>query len=75
MRVANVKKIHYWVNEIANQYSDLVITNVNTGSDKISFDIGSPRLEDLTAQDIKFKTEEYLTMNMPPFKLKKLKVQ
>jgi hypothetical protein len=53
----------------------LVITNVSTGSDKISFDIGSPSMEDLTAEDIKFRIEEYLTMNIPPFELKELKVQ
>jgi DNA phosphorothioation-dependent restriction protein DptG len=76
MKVANVNKdqVHYWINEIANQYADFVITNVNTGSDKISFDIGSPSMEDLTAQDIKFRIEEYLTMNIPPFELKELKV-
>ena len=76
MKVANVNKdqVHYWINEIANQYADLVITNVNAGSDKISFDIGSPSMEDLSAQDIKFRIEEYLTMNIPPFELKELKV-
>jgi len=77
LKVSNVKKdqVHYWVNEIANQYADLVLTNVNTGSDKISFDIGSPSMEDLTAGDIKFRIQEYLTMNIPPFELKELKVQ
>lgn len=77
MKVANLNKdqVHYWINEIANQYADLVITNVNTGSDKISFDIGSPSMEDLTAGDIKFRIEEYLTMNIPPFELKELKVR
>jgi DNA phosphorothioation-dependent restriction protein DptG len=76
MKVANVNKdqVHYWINEIANQYADFVITNVSTGSDKISFDIGSPSMEDLTAEDIKFRMEEYLTMNIPPFELKELKV-
>ncbi|MDQ4013824.1 MAG: hypothetical protein M3146_08905 [Thermoproteota archaeon] len=77
MKVASVNKgqVHYWINEIANQYADFVITNVNTGSDKISFDIGSPSMEDLTAQDIKFRIEEYLTMNIPPFELKELTVR
>jgi hypothetical protein len=51
------------------------VTNVNTGNDKITFDIGSPSMSDLTAQDIKFRMEEYLTMNVPPFELKELKVQ
>ena len=76
MKVANVNKdqVHYWINEFANQYADFVITIVNTGSDKISFDMGSPSMEDLTAQDVKFRIEEYLTMNIPPFELKELKV-
>lgn len=77
MKVSNVNKdrVHYWVNEIANQYADLVVTNVSTGSDKVSFEIGSPSISDLTADDIKFRIEEYLTMNVPPFELKELKVQ
>lgn len=77
MKVSNVNKdqVHYWVNEISNQYADLVLTNVNIGDDKISFDIGSPSMEDLTPEDIKFRIEEYLTMNVPPFELRELKVQ
>ena len=76
MKVSKVNQgqVHYWINEIANQYADLVVSNVNTGNDKISFDIGSPSMEDLTAQDIRFRIEEYLTMNIPPFELKELKV-
>jgi DNA phosphorothioation-dependent restriction protein DptG len=77
MKVSNVnnEQVSYWINEIANQYADLVVTNVSTGSDKISFDIGSPSMSDLTAEDIKFRIEEYLAMNVPPFELKELKVQ
>jgi hypothetical protein len=51
------------------------VTNVSTGSDKVSFDIGSPSMSDLTAEDIKFRIEEYLTMNVPPFELKELKIK
>jgi hypothetical protein len=51
------------------------VTNVSTGSDRISFDIGSPSMSDLTVDDIKFRIEEYLTINVPPFELKELKVQ
>jgi DNA phosphorothioation-dependent restriction protein DptG len=77
MKVSNVNKdqVNYWINEIANQYADLVVTNVNTGSDRIAFDIGSPSMSDLTAEDIKYRMEEYLTMNIPPFELQELKVQ
>jgi hypothetical protein len=42
---------------------------------QISFDRGSPSMEDLTAQDIEFRLKEYLDMNPPPFEVKELKVQ
>ena len=76
MDVSDVKtdEVKYFVNEIANQYADLVLSNVNITSDKITFDIGSPSMEDLTTKDIKFRIEEYLTMNEQPFKLKNLTV-
>lgn len=54
---------------------ELKVANVNTGSDRISFEIGSPSMEDLTANDSKFRMEEYLTMNVPPFELRELQVQ
>jgi len=78
LKVSNVKKIdevHYWVNEITNQYADFVITNVKADPNKVSFDIGSPSMEDLTANDIEFRLKEYLDMNIPPFEVKELKVQ
>jgi len=77
MDVSDVKtdETKYYVNEIANQYADLVLSNVNISSNRIAFDIGSPSMEDLTAKDIKFRIEEFLTMNVPPFNLKNLKVQ
>jgi len=77
MEVSDVKtdETKYFVNEIANQYADLVLSNVNISSNRIVFDIGSPSMEDLTAKDIKFRIEEFLTMNVPPFNLKNLKVQ
>lgn len=68
-------EVNYWVNEITNQYADFVITNVKTAPDKISFDIGSPSMQDLTANDIEFRLKEYLDMNVPPFEVKELKVQ
>jgi hypothetical protein len=78
LKVSNVKntdEVHYWVNEITNQYADFVITNVKADPDKVSFDIGSPSMEDLTANDIEFRLKEYLEMNIPPFEVKELKVQ
>ena len=77
LHVSNVRmaEAKYWVNEIANQYADFVISNVNIGSDKISFDIGSPSMEDITPKDIEFRIKEYLEMNIPPFDFKDLKAQ
>lgn len=78
LKVSNVKKtdeVNYWINEITNQYADFVITNTKTEPDKISFDIGSPSMQDLTANDIEFRLKEYLEMNVPPFEVKELKVQ
>ena len=78
LKVSNPKgtdKVHYWVNEITNQYADFVITNVKSDSNKVSFDIGSPSMEDLTAKDIEFRLKEYLDMNIPPFEVKELNVQ
>ena len=78
LKISNVKatdEVHYWINEITNQYADFVITNVKADPNKVSFDIGSPSMEDLTAEDIEFRLKEYLEMNIPPFEVKELKVQ
>jgi hypothetical protein len=74
--VENVKsdQAKYWVDEIANQYADLVVENINIGGNKVSFSVGSPSMDDLSADDIKFRLEEYLTMNEQPFKYKGLRV-
>jgi cytochrome oxidase Cu insertion factor (SCO1/SenC/PrrC family) len=68
-------QVHYWINEITNQYADFVVTNVKSDPNKISFDIGSPSMEDLRPEDIEFRMKEYLDMNVPPFEVKELKVQ
>lgn len=70
----NTDQAKYWVDEIANQYADLVVDNVNISGNKVTFSIGSPSMDDLSADDIKFRIEEYLTMNEQPFKLKNLTV-
>jgi hypothetical protein len=70
----NADQTKYWVDEITNQYADLVVENVNISGNKVAFNIGSPSMDDLTADDVKFRIEEYLTMNEQPFKLKNLKV-
>ncbi len=74
--VANVNtdQTKYWVDEIANQYADLVVEDVNISGNQVAFNIGSPSMDDLTSDDIKFRIEEYLTMNEQPFEFKNLKV-
>lgn len=76
LKVDGVKatEARYWVNELTNQYADLVVTNVEIKPDKVIFDVGSPSMDDLTASDIKFRINEYLTMNIPPFECKEVKV-
>ena len=76
LEVSDVKatETRYWVNELTNQYADLAVTNVEIKPDKIRFDIGSPSMEDLTAADIKFRINEYLTMNIPPFECRQVRV-
>lgn len=70
----NNEKAKYWVDEIANQYADFVVENVNISGNKVSFSIGSPSMEDLTAKDVEFRMNEYLTMNEQPFRFKSLHV-
>ena len=71
---AKREDVEYWVNEIANQYADLAIENVNLAGNKVAFKIGSPSMEDISADDIKFRLQEYMTMNEAPFRCKNLRV-
>ena len=52
-----------WVNELANVYADMQISDVNVSGNKISFKAGLTGMEDTEADDVKMKIEEYLTMN------------
>jgi len=75
--VADVKtdEAEYYVNEITNQYADLVVCNAKIGANKISFEIGSPSMDDITVEDIAQRLKEFLEMNVPPFKYKDMKVK
>ena len=75
--VADVKtdEAEYYVNEITNQYADLVIRNANIGANKISFEIGSPSMDDITTEDIAQRLKEFLEMNVPPFEYKDMIVK
>ena len=52
-----------WVNELANVYADMQVSDVNVSGNKISFKAGFSGMEDTEPDDIKMKLEEYLTMN------------
>ncbi len=52
-----------WVNEMANVYADMEVSDVNISGNKISFKTGFSGMDDTTADDIRMKLDEYLTMN------------
>jgi hypothetical protein len=52
-----------WVNELANVYADMQVSDVNVSGNKISFKAGFSGMEDTEPDDVKMKLEEYLTMN------------
>jgi hypothetical protein len=52
-----------WVNEMANVYADMEVSDVNVSGKKISFKTGFSGMDDTTEDDIRMKLDEYLTMN------------
>ena len=52
-----------WVNELANVYADMDISDVTVSGNKVSFKAGMQGMDDTEPDDIKMKIEEYLTMN------------
>jgi hypothetical protein len=63
-----------WVNELANVYADMEISDVNVSGNKISFKAGFSGMDDTEPDDIKMKLDEYLTMN-ETFKAKSINVR
>ena len=63
-----------WVNELANVYADMEISDVNVSGNKITFKAGYSGMDDTETDDIKMKIEEYLTMN-EAFQVKDLSVR
>ena len=63
-----------WVNELANVYADMEISDVNVSGNKIPFKAGYSGMDDTEPDDIKMKIEEYLTMN-EAFQVKDLSVR
>jgi len=52
-----------WVNEMANVYADMEVSDVNVSGNKISFKAGFSGMDDTTEDDIRMKLDEYLTMH------------
>ena len=52
-----------WVNELANVYADMQISDVNVSGNKISFKAGLAGMEGTSPDEIKGRLDEYLTMN------------
>lgn len=63
-----------WVNELANVYADMEISDVTVSGNKVSFKAGMQGMDDTEPDDIKMKIEEYLTMN-EAFQVKDLSVK
>ena len=63
-----------WVNELANVYADMQISDINVSGNKISFKAGFSGMDDTEPEDIKMKLEEYLTMN-ETFRAKSINVR
>ena len=62
LETENVDNAEAWVNEIANVYADMEISDVNISGNKISFKAGLSGMDDTTSDDIKLKINEYQTM-------------
>ena len=63
LETENVDNAEAWVNEIANVYADMEISDVNVSGNKISFKAGLSGMDDTTGDDIKLKIDEYATMS------------
>lgn len=76
MEVSNAKtgEVAYYINQIANQYADFAVQKVDIAQNKIAFEMGSLQIENLKPSDIKWRIEEFLTLNVAPFTLRTLKV-
>ena len=63
LETENVDNAEAWVNEIANVYADMEISDVNISGNKISFKAGLSGMDETTSDDIKLKIDEYATMS------------
>jgi len=63
-----------FIEELTNQYADLTVSNINISNNSITFDVSAPGMSDITSADIKMRVEEFVSMNVPPFNIKSIKV-
>lgn len=52
-----------WVNEMANVYADMEVSDVNISGNNINFKAGFSGMDDTTEDDIRMKLDEYMTMH------------
>ncbi len=63
LETENVDNAEEWVNEIANVYADMEISDISISGNKISFKAGLSGMDDTTSDDIRLKIDEYATMS------------
>ena len=63
LETENVNNAEEWVNEIANVYADMEISDISISGNKISFKAGLSGMDDTTSDDIRLKIDEYATMS------------
>ena len=52
-----------WVNELANVYADMEVSDPKISGNKISFMTGLSGMDDTNADDIRMKLDEYISMH------------
>lgn len=62
-----------WVNELANVYADMEVSDVNISGNQINFKAGFSGMDDTTSDDIRMKLDEYITMH-EMFRVKNISV-
>ena len=58
LETENVDNAEAWVNEIANVYADMEISDISISGNKISFKAGLSGMDDTTSDDIRLKIDE-----------------
>jgi hypothetical protein len=59
----NANEAQEWVNELANVYADMEVSDPKISGNKISFKTGLSGMDDTNADDIRMKLDEYISMH------------